>query len=75
MPKSENSCSGTSEKPVTRSKLRRIRRYSEYFDSPAARSSCATSISVGWCANVYASAGMNVLTSRLAATASTMSRL
>ena len=48
MPMSENHCSGTTEKPVTRSKFRRIRLYSEYFDSPAARSSCATSISVGF---------------------------
>ena len=47
MPSSENICSGTSEKPVTRSKFRRIRLYSEYFDSPAARSSCSTTISVG----------------------------
>ena len=48
----------TIEKPVTRSKLRRISRYSEYFDSPAARASWATSTSVGWLAYVYASAGM-----------------
>ena len=58
MPNIENSCNGTIEKPVTRSKLRRISRYNEYFDSPAARASCATSTSVGWLAYVYASAGM-----------------
>ena len=52
MPSSENICSGTSEKPVIRSKLSRISLYSEYFDSPAVRSSCATSISVGLCAKV-----------------------
>src|SRR6185437_4802868 len=38
MPATEKSCSGTSEKPVTRSKLSRISLYIEYFDSPAARS-------------------------------------
>jgi hypothetical protein len=47
MPIIEKNCSGTSEKPVTRSKFRRIRLYSEYFDSPAERSSCSTTISVG----------------------------
>jgi len=71
---SENHCRGTIEKPVTRSKLRRIRPYSEYFDSPACRDSCATSISVGVAANVYASAGMNVLTSRHALIMSTSER-
>ena len=47
MPSIENACSGTTEKPVTRSKLSRIRLYSEYFDSPAWRSSCPTTTSVG----------------------------
>ena len=63
MPSSENICSGTSEKPVIRSKFRRMRLYSEYFDSPAARSSCSTTISVGLRANLYASAGTKVFTS------------
>ena len=52
MPASENSCSGTSENPVTRSKLSRTSLYSEYFDSPAARSSWPTSTSTGLWANV-----------------------
>lgn len=51
-PMNDSHCSGTTEKPVTRSKFSRIRLYSEYFDWPAKRSSCATSISVGFCANV-----------------------
>ena len=52
MPANEKACSGTSENPVTRSKFRRIRLYREYFDSPAARSSCATVISTGLRAKV-----------------------
>jgi len=38
IPNIEKSCSGTSENPVIRSKFSRISLYSEYFDSPAARS-------------------------------------
>ena len=52
VPMSENHCSGTIEKPVTRSKLSRIRRYNGYFDDPAWRGSCSTSISVGLAAKV-----------------------
>ncbi len=48
----ENHCSGTIEKPVTRSKFRRTSWYSEYFDSPAWRSSWPTSISTGFDENV-----------------------
>src|ERR1039458_5979904 len=40
------------EKPVMRSKLSRISRNNEYFDTPAPRSSCATRISVGLIAKV-----------------------
>ena len=47
MPSMENICNGTSEKLVIRSKLRRIRLYIEYLDSPAARSSCPTTTSAG----------------------------
>ena len=39
IPIAENHCSGTTEKPVTRSKFKRTSLYSEYFDSPARRSS------------------------------------
>ena len=74
MPSIENSCSGTSEKLVIRSKFRRIRLYSEYFDSPAARSSCPTTTSAGLRAKLYASAGMNVLTSLQLLIASMMPR-
>ena len=52
MPISENHWSGTIEKPVTRSKFRRMSRYSPYLDRPAARIPCATSISAGFAANV-----------------------
>ena len=52
MPNSENNCSGAMENPVIKSKLRRIKLYNEYFDSPAARSACATSISTGLRAKV-----------------------
>ena len=61
----ENSCSGTTEKPVIRSKFRRIRLYSEYFDCPAWRSSWAIGTSIGFIAYSEASAGMKVLTSRV----------
>ena len=50
MPTMENSCSGTTEKPVIRSKFRRIRLYSEYFDWPAWRSSWAIGTSMGFIA-------------------------
>ena len=50
MPSIEKNCSGTSEKPVIRSKFRRISEYSEYFDSPAWRSSWPITTSVGFCA-------------------------
>ncbi|MNT98235.1 hypothetical protein D3C72_2407810 [compost metagenome] len=62
----ENHCSGTIEKPVTRSKFRRINWYTEYLDSPAWRCSWLTSISTGFEAKVYASAGIKVFTSRQA---------
>jgi hypothetical protein len=52
VPIAENHCSGTIEKPVTRSKFRRISWYSEYFDSPAWRCSWPTSISTGFDENV-----------------------
>ncbi|MCY1247030.1 hypothetical protein D9M68_877220 [compost metagenome] len=52
VPIAENHCSGTIEKPVTRSKFRRISWYSEYFDSPAWRCSWLTSISTGLDAKV-----------------------
>ncbi len=39
VPMAENHCSGTIEKPVTRSKFSRMSWYSEYFDSPAWRCS------------------------------------
>ena len=47
MPSMENSCRGTTEKPVIKSKLRRMSEYQEYLDSPSRRGSWATSISVG----------------------------
>ena len=40
------------ENPVIRSKLRRIRLYNEYFESPNTRSSCSTITSAGLRAKV-----------------------
>src|SRR5258707_6642847 len=65
MPTMENSCSGTTENPVIKSKFRRIRLYSEYLDRPANRSSCAIGTSIGFMEYSDASAGMKVLTSRV----------
>ena len=65
MPTMENSCSGTTEKPVIRSKFRRIKLYIEYFERPAKRSSWAIGTSMGFMAYREASAGMKVLTSRV----------
>ena len=39
MPTMEKSCSGTTEKPVIKSKFRRIKLYNEYLERPANRSS------------------------------------
>ena len=50
MPTMEKSCNGTTEKPVIKSKFRRIRLYKEYFDSPACRSSWAIGTSMGFIA-------------------------
>src|SRR5437764_964086 len=47
MPSMEKNCNGISEKPVIKSKFRRINFDNGYFDSPAARSSCSTSTSAG----------------------------
>ncbi len=65
MPTMEKSCSGTTEKPVIKSKFRRIKLYIEYFERPAKRSSCAIGTSIGFMAYNEASAGIKVLTSRV----------
>src|SRR5450432_3633251 len=61
MPIMENNCSGTTEKPVMRSKFRRIKLYNEYLDRPANRSSCAIGTSIGFMEYRDARAGMKVL--------------
>jgi hypothetical protein len=51
-PAMEKNCSGATEKPVIKSKFRRMSENSEYFDCPTVRSACPTSISTGWRAKV-----------------------
>ncbi len=65
MPTMEKSCRGTTEKPVIKSKFKRIKLYIEYFERPAKRSSWAIGTSMGFMAYREASAGMKVLTSRV----------
>src|SRR5271165_6640031 len=74
MPTMEKSCSGTTEKPVIKSKFRRIKLYMEYFERPAKRSSWVMGTSMGRMAYRDAKAGMKVLTSRVWLSAVTTDR-
>lgn len=56
-PKIVNSCRGMIVKPVMRSKFSLMSLYMLYFDSPASRAACSTSISAGFEENVYAVCG------------------